>query len=440
MFSQLKLALRILRRRKFFTFISLFGISFTIMALVIISALGDASAGNNPPLSDRDLLVFATRFRSERVVPDTSYIIDSALVAGKMRYDSTLQIGEEVQSDNNSGLSILLYNSLLLDMPGAISQTYNAAAARFDSYLDGRKISFEGNFTTHDYWDVFDYPFLHGRPYSQEEVTAGALKVVLNEKAAIEYFGYSDASLIGKPLPLADQTYTITGIIPAPRAAFPGFSSDVFVPYTTAPQNFFERDYHGPGYAVFKAATKASRKLIIDELDRIAEVMDPLPNMDRNRFHLEGLTFGEEFADNFIGVGIERHKSYRRFIGPIFLLIFMLIILPALNLMNINVSRVYERSAEIAVRKSFGATDSDILKQFILETVVLTIIGGLLGVFLALGLISIINKEDWLNGFVLTFTPEVACWTLGIILAFALLTGLLPAWRMAKTKIATSLR
>ena len=440
MLTQLKLALRILRRRKFFTFISLFGISFTIMALVVISAMGDAAAGDNPPLSDRDLLVFATHFRSERVVPDTSYTIDSSMVAGVMTYDSTMQIGENTESDNNSQLAIHLYNTMLQDMPGAVSQTYNAPAARFDSYLDGRKVSFAGNFTTSDYWEVFDYEYLFGQPYSEEDVTAGALKAVLTEKAADDYFGYVNATLIGKKLPLADKTFTISGIVARPRAAFEGFDSDVFVPYTVAPQNFFEIDYHGPGYAVFKAKTKAGRKIIIDELDRIAENLEPLPDMDRNRFHLEGLTFGEEFADNFVGEGIDREKSFGRFIPPILVLIFMLVMLPALNLMNINVSRVYERSAEIAVRKSFGATDGDILRQFITETIVLTLIGGVIGVLLALGLISLINAEDWLNGFTLAFTPEVALWTLGIVLIFALLTGVLPAWRMAKTKIATSLR
>jgi len=297
-----------------------------------------------------------------------------------------------------------------------------------------------GNFTTHDYWEVFDYEFLYGQPYTKEDVEGSSLKVVLNEKAAIEYFGFADASLIGKEIPLADNTFKIVGIIPQPRASFPGFSADLFIPYTTAPQNFFEEDYHGPGYAVFKASSKAGRQIIIDELDRIAENLEPLPEMDRNRFHLEGLTFGEEFADNFIGEGIDRDKSYSRFIGPILVLIIMLVMLPALNLMNINVSRVYERSSEIAVRKSFGATDGDILRQFTTETLILTFIGGLIGILLALGLISVINSEDWLDGFVLTFTPEVAMWTVGIIVLFALITGVLPAWRMAKTKIATSLR
>ncbi|MFK8054934.1 MAG: ABC transporter permease [Saprospiraceae bacterium] len=441
MFTQLKLAIRILRRRKFFTFISLFGISFTIMALVVISALGDAAAGNNPPLSDRDLLVFATHFRSERVVPDTNYIIDSTLSADQvMLYDSTMQIGEDVQSDNNSQLAIHLYNTHLLDMPGAVSQTYNAPAARFDTYLDGRKVSFGGNFTTSDYWDVFDYEYLFGQPYSEEDVKAGALKAVMTEDAAIEYFGIADGTLIGKKLPLADQTFTIVGIVAKPRASFAGFRSDVFVPYTVAPQNFHQHDFHGPGYAVFKAETKAGRQIIIDELDRIAENLEPLPEMDRNRFHLEGLTFGQEFADNFVGEGIDREKSFGRFIPPIIVLVLMLVMLPALNLMNINVSRVYERSAEIAVRKSFGATDGDILRQFITETIVLTFIGGVIGVLLALGLISIINTEDWLGGFTLSFTPEVAMWTLAIVFVFALITGVLPAWRMAKTKIATSLR
>lgn len=118
----------------------------------------------------------------------------------------------------------------------------------------------------------------------------------------------------------------------------------------------------------------------------------------------------------------------------------MLIILPALNLMNINVSRVYERASEIAVRKSFGASDGDILKQFLVETLVITIIGGILGTLLAIALVWLINSQRWLGNFTLKFTGEVILYSLILIAVFGLITGMLPAWRMAQTRIATSLR
>ena len=438
--TQLKLALRILRRRKFFTFISLFGISFTIMALVVVAAMGDAALGDNPPLSKRDRLVFATHFRSERVVPDTSYIVDSAIVGGATRYDTTLQIGEDTESDNNSALAVHLYETYLENLESAVHQTFTAPAATFDSYLSGRKVTLAGNFTDAEYWTVLDYRFLHGRPYSSEELKAGARVVVLADEAAEEYYGVADASLIGRELKLGDTGYEIIGILARPVGATAGFESDVFLPYTTAPANFLEVAYHGPGYAIFEAPTPAGRAAIVSELAGIADRIQPLPDEDRNRFYLEGLTFFEEFAENFDGRGKERDRALAAIGTPVLILLVLLVLLPALNLMNINVSRVYERAAEIAVRKSFGATDADILRQFVVETLVVTIIGGLLGAALAAGLVALINGQRWLGDFTLRFTPEVIAYSLAIIVAFGLVTGLLPAWRMAQTRIATSLR
>lgn len=440
MITQLKLALRILRRRKFFTFISLFGISFTIMALVVIAAMGEAALGDKPPLSKRDRLVFATHFRSERVEPDSSYIIDSVLVDGRMEYDSTLQVGEEVTSDNNSGLGIHLYETYLQDVESAVNQTFNAPAITFDSYLSGRKVTLSGNYTDAQYWTVLDYTFLHGRPYTREEFTAGAKVVVLADEAAVEYFGTAGPELIGRNIELGDARYEIVGILARPYGAMAGSESDLFLPYTTAPPNFQEVEYHGPGYAIFEAPTKAGRAVVVSELAQIAGDIQALPDQDRNRFFLEGLNYFQEFAGTFDNPGKNRDRALAAIGTPVLILLVLLVLLPALNLMNINVSRVYERSAEIAVRKSFGATDGDILRQFVCETLVVTLVGGVLGAALAVGLVALINGQRWLGDFTLRFTPEVIAYSLIIMLVFALLTGLLPAWRMAQTRIATSLR
>ncbi len=441
MFTQLKLALRILRRRKFFTFISLFGISFTIMALVVIAAMGDAALGDNPPLSKRDRLVFATHFRAERVVPDTSYIVDSTELAdGTMEYDSTAQIGENVQSDNNSGVAFYLYERHLLDLDGVEHRCYMAPSGSFDTYLDGRKVTLDVNYTDAGFWDIFDYEFVHGQAYSAQEVGEGARQAVLTDKAAENYFGEVTASLLGRELVLGDQMYTVAGIVARPRSGIAGLNSSVFIPITTAPQQVFNPRYLGGGTAVFEADSGGSRDIIVDQLAELARALPTLPDDDANRFYIEGLTFGEEFADGFMNEGKNRSNAFAYFFVPLLVLLALFVLLPILNLTNINVSRVYERASEIAVRKSFGASETNILGQFLTETLFITMIGGVIGVLLALGLIALINGNNWLADYVLRFTPSVALYALLIILLFALFTGLLPAWRMSRTQIATSLR
>ncbi len=443
--TQLLLALRILLRRRFFTFISLFGISFTIMALVLVAAFGDAAVGDNAPFSKRDRLVFVNHLTSVQMMPDTSYLVDSTAQAdGSMRYDSTAQIGERSISDSYSRISVDLYNERLVDLPGAVTQSFTAPGLSFDTYLDGRKVNFTGNYADAAFYRVLDFQFTAGGPFTEADVKGAALKVVITEHAAEEYFGKHDASLIGQPLEIADKRFTICGIVADPRQNFNGLGAEVTMPYTTAPGEFFEDGYQGNGMAIFEVATPQQRRPVADEIGRIAASLPPMPNSSYNRFSIEGITFFEAFADQLVGqghaFGDTQRESLVKLGIPILTLLLLLILLPALNLMNLNVGRVYERAAEIGVRKSFGATDGDILRQFLIETLLITLLGGLIGVLLALGLIAWINGEDWFGGLKLHFTGEVALTSLLVIVAFGLLTGLLPAWRMAKTRIATSLR
>src|SRR6185295_18659181 len=70
-------------------------------------------------------------------------------------------------------------------------------------------------------------------------------------------------------------------------------------------------------------------------------------------------------------------------------LLFML--LPAINLVNINLSRILERSSEIGVRKAFGATSGTLVGQFVVENVFLTLLGGLLGWILCAAALAVLN-------------------------------------------------
>lgn len=71
-------------------------------------------------------------------------------------------------------------------------------------------------------------------------------------------------------------------------------------------------------------------------------------------------------------------------------------LLPAINLVNINISRIAERTSEIGVRKAFGASSLSLVGQFVMENVVLCVLGGLLGLIAALGLLQLINTTGWI--------------------------------------------
>ena len=83
----------------------------------------------------------------------------------------------------------------------------------------------------------------------------------------------------------------------------------------------------------------------------------------------------------------------------IIVLMFLFMLLPALNLVNLNLGRMMERSAEIGVRKAFGASTMELVKQFLIENVVLSLLGCLVALLLTQGFLMWVNHTGFLPEF-----------------------------------------
>ena len=121
------------------------------------------------------------------------------------------------------------------------------------------------------------------------------------------------------------------------------------------------------------------------------------------------------------------------------LLFFFFIVLPAVNLVNININRVYERLSEIGIRKTFGATTVKLIGQFLFENIIIILIGGILSILLSALIIHYINKTDALSGIYLTINFKTVAISLLAIFILSILSGLMPAIGMARAKIIQSL-
>jgi len=114
--------------------------------------------------------------------------------------------------------------------------------------------------------------------------------------------------------------------------------------------------------------------------------------------------------------------------------------LPAINLVNVNVSRILERASEIGVRKAFGAPSKALLWQFIIENMFITFIGGGFALILSSLIIQMINSSGWIAYADLTINLVVFAISILVCLIFGLLSGVLPAFRMSKLKIVDALK
>jgi len=112
------------------------------------------------------------------------------------------------------------------------------------------------------------------------------------------------------------------------------------------------------------------------------------------------------------------------------LLLFLL--LPTVNLINVQLSRILERAPEIGVRRSFGASKVTLVGQFLVENLVLTLLGAGLGLALTAAVLPALNASGLLPYAQLEINLRVFVAGLGIALLFGVLSGVYPAWRMSR--------
>jgi putative ABC transport system permease protein len=115
-------------------------------------------------------------------------------------------------------------------------------------------------------------------------------------------------------------------------------------------------------------------------------------------------------------------------------------LLPALNLVNINVSRTLERSGEIGVRKAFGATAGRLVGQFLVENIFLTLLGSGLGLALAAGALALLNGSHLFAYADYALNARVFGVALGLALFFGVLSGAYPAYKMSKLQAVRALK
>ena len=114
--------------------------------------------------------------------------------------------------------------------------------------------------------------------------------------------------------------------------------------------------------------------------------------------------------------------------------------LPTINLININVSRIRERSSEIGVRKAFGASSLTLVGQFVVENIVLTLLGGVLAFGGSQLVLRAINQSDWIPYAHLTLNPRIFLYGMFIAVFFGLFSGVYPAWKMSRLHPVEALR
>ncbi|GAA4025249.1 ABC transporter permease [Hymenobacter glaciei] len=410
--NYLKIAWKVLLRRKFFTFISLFGISFTLMIMLVVMAFVNHVTGGHAPEKRIDRILFVSFLAQEyrdggnRNTPVSADFID--------RYVRTLKT------------------------PATVALTSMTSSAT--SFANNESLTLDVRYTDGNFWKVTDFDFLDGRPYSGKEVSSADRVCVINEHTARAFFG-TTKGVSGRDIEIGINRYRIAGVVPDVAVIRFYSSADVWVPYTLSTSYVKSSRLDGEFMAMLlaKPGSEQLPAMHAEFAGVMRRVQPPNPK------EVKSLHCHADPALSSIVREITMHTKTEDDGMSIFLLgcsalglLFML--LPALNLVNLNVTRIMERASEIGVRKAFGASGGALVAQFLVENVVLAVLGGLLGLGLAAGALGLLNGSHLIAYSQFSLSWWAFGWGMVLALVFGLMSGVYPAWKMSRLNPVDALR
>ena len=316
----------------------------------------------------------------------------------------------------------------------------------------------EGLAPTRDFFDIFEVPFLHGAPWNAADDQAAADVIVLSRKLSDKLFG--SANPVGQRVVLNGASYRVTGVIdnwrPVPRVhrliggpgAF-GDEDEYFIPFSAAIRH--ETSHNGsmnctsdrePGYQAlldsectwiqfwFELHSAADRPQLQAYLDAYADDQRKQGRMKRNAPNLQFNLL--QWMEEMKVVGKDSRLSA--------MLAFGFLLLCLVNTIGLLLAKFSVRAPEVGIRRALGASRREIFTQFLIESAVVGLAGGVLGLLLALaalGLIGSVSKQ-------LAVTTQMDWMMLGVTFAMsvlaAILAGLLPTWRACQVTPAMQLK
>ncbi|MEZ4900683.1 MAG: FtsX-like permease family protein [Spirosomataceae bacterium] len=219
-------------------------------------------------------------------------------------------------------------------------------------------------------------------------------------------------------------------------------SSDLYFPYNTNKSDYKGKDLRGQFAAIIMPDNPADIPKFQAEFDAVVSKIKLPPTGDKwfnpDKLYVSADSYVTSFTRQLRG---DEEQAGRGTVFTIIIAIALLFMsLPAINLVNINISRIMERASEIGVRKAFGASSKTLVLQFIIENVFLTLIGGILAIFMSLGVIYYLNHSGLIAYIDLSFNWKVFSMAIVISLLFGLLSGAYPAWRMSRLQVVEALK
>ena len=383
----------------------------------------------------------------------------ASLIANKMRSILTMlgiiigvaavialvSIGNGVKQDIQNSISSLGSN-LLMVMPGAprtpgvrpsagSMKSLKVSDYEAISKLDGVKaaspmtsgsyvvIYQNKNWTTtvsgvsYNYLDVNNWSMKSGRFLSEKNVQNRERVAVVGKTVVKNLFGDEDP--VGAEIRVKNIPFRIIGVLNSKGSGAMGNDQDdmVIIPYTTAMERVEGVDYLRMIYVVGKDENGIDR--LQSDIENLLRVRHGIKDTNLDDFNIQNMNSIMETMEETTG-------TLTLFLGAV---AAISLVVGGIGIMNIMLVSVTERTREIGVRKALGATYNVIVTQFLIEAVVISLMGGIIGIALGIGASKLIGMA---SGMSTVISIPTIVMSFAFSMAIGLIFGIYPARKAAK--------
>ena len=404
--ESLQFALNALRNNKLRTLLSLLGVTIGIFSIIaVLAAVDSMDKKIKEDLSDMDM--------------NTVYL---------MRFSFGPSEVPRWKREQFPNVTYEEFEALRRSVKGIDKMSFNLFTRNENiKYEDKTVNSIRVKPSTNEFFDIESFKIETGRLFNESESNSGSPVIVIGSEVAEGLFG--NANPIGKKIRLYGQKFSVIGVLKKQGEGMFGDSNDVAVFF---PVNFLRRMYGDNNKSLTPAILiKPEKGIDIEEFK--AELSQKLRTMrgvkpgEIDNFFMNVLSGFTDFIDNIVG--------QMNMIGWVISLFSLLV--GGFGIANIMFVSVKERTNLIGIQKALGAKNKFILFQFLFEAVILSLIGGLIGMFLV-WIIALIMSSVLEFEFVLSASNMLL--GTGLAAFIGLLSGIIPAITASKLDPVEAIR
>jgi ABC-type antimicrobial peptide transport system permease subunit len=286
-------------------------------------------------------------------------------------------------------------------------------------------------FVNADFWKMYDFDFLYGRPFSKEDCTNRKRAAVITENVSQSYFRTRNG--VGEKIAFQGNEYEITGVVR--NVSFFSTPTDMcttWVPYV------FDKFIPNGTYTFTLDAFAPPSMSMNEAKENLSKVV---------LHYFENKNIRADFPPQKIKTLEEASTGSDMFQYGALITLFLFLIIPAVNILSLGNANTNNRAEEIALRRTFGAGCLSSFMLIIMENLLLVLVGSAIGLVLAVPAMNLILHNlignSFLENLSLIDSIDYAVIFVGVLpamLVFTLLSGGLPAWVISRRNIAHVLK